>query len=231
MPIDDYGNKNLPLENLRLIELAKAQKVQKKKLEHERKRRFEISSRNTALKRTEKTTFPKLNVLLIMDRDANRSVTARRLTEWNLDVIEVSNFKSALLKLAEITVNVIVLEFSLEPEQGFTAAKILKSHDKIRNIPMVYCSHTDDDGTAKLIKSLGVDVYLNSPVTIENIIEAIEKVVKIPIEETSTENEEPTVEKAEQELSDNKTSQNDSNENSDNSNDTTESIDIENNGK
>lgn len=78
----------------------------------------------------------------------------------------------------EIVPDMIILDVMMPMLDGDKKAKLLKSDDLTRNIPILLLSSKNEEELARLTVESGADGYIRKPFTFRELVEKIEIVLK-----------------------------------------------------
>ena len=141
---------------------------------------LKIVEQNSLLKTD--TSFEKLTVLIVDDNATNRQILVKYLNLWNCKAEESSDPFEALDTLKEAATqgcdyDVILLDQQMPGLSGLELASRIKSNKLLMNNKIIMLSSiTDMLNKAELAKA-GIDFYLNKPVKIHQLHQAIAAVL------------------------------------------------------
>ncbi|MES2596784.1 MAG: hybrid sensor histidine kinase/response regulator [Verrucomicrobiota bacterium] len=102
-------------------------------------------------------------ILIVDDQEENLRVVRKVLTVMNYNVITASSAEEALLRLAERTPELILLDVMMPDVDGLTACRQIKSEPRWANIPVIFLSADDDKNViVQALEAGGVD-YVTKP--------------------------------------------------------------------
>jgi signal transduction histidine kinase len=102
-------------------------------------------------------------LLVVDDVGTNRDVLERRLRGQGYDVVLAENGRVALERLAERPIDLVLLDLMMPELDGFETLRRIKGDPRLRHVPVVMISASDDiDGVARSIE-LGAEDYLSKP--------------------------------------------------------------------
>lgn len=82
---------------------------------------------------------------------------------------------------------VLVLDINMPGVSGIEVLRAVKSNEKLRSIPVIVLTTTDDPGEVERCYELGCNLYITKPVSGEEFVEAIHRlglflqVVQVPL--------------------------------------------------
>jgi two-component system cell cycle response regulator len=102
--------------------------------------------------------------LLIIDDDADlRNLLMKRFRQIELEIDEASDVATAKSKLYEHTYDLIILDLVMYPESGYTLFELLKEDVKLKWIPLIVLSGSNDIEDKVKCLELGADDYVTKP--------------------------------------------------------------------
>jgi two-component system, cell cycle response regulator DivK len=114
-----------------------------------------------------------LKVLLVEDFDDTRLFMRLELEEQGFIVFEAENGQVAVDKAAREKPDVILMDLTLPLMDGFTATKLIRQNDALKNVPIIaITAHKEDDFRADA-KASGFDAYVTKPIDVNWLKELI----------------------------------------------------------
>lgn len=112
----------------------------------------------------------RLNILFIDDDEVERMKFSRVCNNTNFKptVIEAVNGEDALSKLENPTSDLIFLDLNMPKMNGIEFLKILKSDKRLKSIPTVILSSSDNYDDLKTCYELGIAGYILKPLRFED---------------------------------------------------------------
>jgi two-component system, cell cycle response regulator len=102
--------------------------------------------------------------LLIIDDDADlRSLLVKRFQQTQLHIDEAHDVAAAKKKLYENPYDLIILDLVMSPESGYTLFDMLRGDPKLKWIPLIVLSGSDDTEDKVKCLELGADDYVTKP--------------------------------------------------------------------
>jgi two-component system cell cycle response regulator len=102
--------------------------------------------------------------LLIIDDDADlRNLLIKRFQQTELEIDEASDVATAKSKLYENNYDLIILDLVMYPESGYTLFELLKEDVKLKWIPLIVLSGSNDIEDKVKCLELGADDYVTKP--------------------------------------------------------------------
>jgi two-component system, cell cycle response regulator DivK len=114
-----------------------------------------------------------LKVLLVEDVEDTRHFMRLELEEQGFIVFEAENGQIAVDTAAREKPDVILMDLTLPLMDGFTAAKLIRQNDALKNVPIIaITAHKEDDFRADA-KASGFDAYVTKPIDVNWLKELI----------------------------------------------------------
>jgi two-component system cell cycle response regulator DivK len=114
-----------------------------------------------------------LKVLLVEDFDDTRLFMRLELEEQGFIVFEAENGQVAVDTAAREKPDVILMDLTLPLMDGFTATKLIRQNDELKNVPIIaITAHKEDDFRADA-KASGFDAYVTKPIDVNWLKELI----------------------------------------------------------
>ena len=107
-----------------------------------------------------------LKVLLVEDVEDTRLFMRIELEEQGFIVLEAENGQVAVDTAAREKPDVILMDLTLPLMDGFTATKLIRQNDALKNVPIIaITAHKEDDFRADA-KASGIDAYVTKPIDV-----------------------------------------------------------------
>ena len=107
-----------------------------------------------------------LKVLLVEDVEDTRLFMRIELEEQGFIVLEAENGQVAVDTAAREKPDVILMDLTLPLMDGFTATKLIRQNDALKNVPIIaITAHKEDDFRADA-KASGFDAYVTKPIDV-----------------------------------------------------------------
>ena len=107
-----------------------------------------------------------LKVLLVEDFDDTRLFLRLELEERGFIVFEAENGQLAVEAASRENPDVILMDLTLPLMDGFTATKLIRQNDALKNVPIIaITAHKEDDFRADA-KASGFDAYVTKPIDV-----------------------------------------------------------------
>ena len=107
-----------------------------------------------------------LKVLLVEDVEDTRLFMRIELEEQGFIVLEAENGQVAVDTAAREKPDVILMDLTLPLMDGFTATKLIRQNDELKNVPIIaITAHKEDDFRADA-KASGFDAYVTKPIDV-----------------------------------------------------------------
>lgn len=119
----------------------------------------------------------KKRVLIVDDDPDALALMGNILTEDGMDVIKVSNATEAGLKAAQLTPDLILLDFLMPQINGFDVCKAIRENELTRTIPIMAVTCLTKEEEIERIFACGADEYLAKPFKVEELQEKVRELV------------------------------------------------------
>lgn len=119
----------------------------------------------------------KRRVMIVDDDEDARDLIESMLSGEGYELIKVSNATEVGLKAAQLTPDLILLDFLMPDINGFDVCKALRDNELTRSIPImaVTCLSKEDD--IERIFECGADEYLPKPFKVEQLQEKVQELI------------------------------------------------------
>jgi len=107
-----------------------------------------------------------LKVLLVEDVEDTRHFMRLELEEQGFIVFEAENGQVGVEIAAREKPDVILMDLTLPLMDGFTATKLIRQNDELKDVPIIaITAHKEDDFRADA-KASGFDAYVTKPIDV-----------------------------------------------------------------
>jgi DNA-binding response OmpR family regulator len=130
----------------------------------------------TQNERTIRLTTMKKRVLVIEDEPIIAEMISIILEIQGFKVISLSDTSRARKKLHNQEVDLVMLDLNLSGEDGESICAYIKSHDDLKDIPVVLVSANID--VDKIAEKCGANDFIKKPFDINHFIEKVEAYTK-----------------------------------------------------
>lgn len=119
----------------------------------------------------------KRRVMIVDDDPDARALMEEILTDEGYELIKVSNATEVGLKAAQLSPDLILLDFLMPELNGFDVCKALRANELTRSIPImaVTCLSKEDD--IERIFECGADEYLPKPFRVEQLQTKVQELI------------------------------------------------------
>ena len=114
-----------------------------------------------------------LTVLLVEDFEVTRLFMRLELEEQGFIVFEAENGEVAVEIAAREKPNVILMDLTLPLMDGFTATKLIRQNDELKNVPIIAVTAHQEDDFRSDAKASGFDAYVTKPIDVNWLKELI----------------------------------------------------------
>ncbi len=118
-------------------------------------------------------------ILLIEDDETMRKSMKRIFESDGHSVVAVSDGTELRQFLEGIILDLVVLDVGLPWINGFELAELMKSHQELKDIPLIFVSGHSQSDEVKRGFALGADDYIKKPFSIDEIRSAVNTLLKL----------------------------------------------------
>jgi two-component system, OmpR family, aerobic respiration control protein ArcA len=118
-------------------------------------------------------------ILVIEDDETMRSAMKRIFEADGLQVKTAADGTQLALVLDDNPIDLIILDIGLPWVNGLELAKLLKEHDDLKHIPLVFVSGKTSEFDVKRGFEAGADDYIKKPFDIDKIKKTIHTLLKL----------------------------------------------------
>jgi len=116
--------------------------------------------------------------IMIVDDDPDAlALMEKILNDEGFELVKVSNATEVGLKAAQLTPDLILLDFLMPEINGFEVCKALRDNEMTRSIPIMAVTCLTKERDIERIFSCGADEYLAKPFKIEQLIEKVRELI------------------------------------------------------
>jgi CheY-like chemotaxis protein len=113
-------------------------------------------------------------VVIVEDNDMNRDMLSRRLVRRGYEVLLASDGEQGVALARRSRPQLILLDMSLPVMDGWTAARLLKSDQATREIPVIALTAHALPADRQKALDAGCDEYETKPVDLNRLLEKME---------------------------------------------------------
>ena len=110
------------------------------------------------------------HVLLVEDEPAQREVLAYNLESEGYAVSRAENGEEAMLQVAEITPDLVILDWMMPLMSGIEVCRQLKTREETRNIPIIMLSARSEEVDTVRGLETGADDYVVKPYSLRELM-------------------------------------------------------------
>jgi CheY-like chemotaxis protein len=114
-----------------------------------------------------------LTVLLVEDFEDTRLFMRLELEEQGFIVFEAENGEVAVETAIREKPNVILMDLTLPLMDGFTATKLIRQNDELKNVPIIAVTAHQEDDFRSDARASGFDAYVTKPIDVTWLKELI----------------------------------------------------------
>lgn len=119
------------------------------------------------------------NILLIEDDETMRVAMKRIFESDGHHVIAAADGTELTQLLDNIIIDLIILDVGLPWINGFELAELMKSHEDLKNIPLIFVSGRGQSEDVKKGFELGADDYIKKPFHVDDIRTAVNALLEL----------------------------------------------------
>lgn len=116
--------------------------------------------------------------VMVVDDDPDAlSLMENILTDEGFDLIKVSNATEVGLKAAQLSPDLILLDFLMPEINGFEVCKALRANELTRSTPIMAVTCLSKENDIERIFACGADEYLPKPFRVEQLLEKVRELI------------------------------------------------------
>ncbi len=116
--------------------------------------------------------------IMIVDDDPDAlAMMENILTNEGYELIKVSNATEVGLKAAQLSPDLILLDFLMPELDGFTVCKVLRNNELTQNTPIMAVTCLTKEEDIERIFACGADEYLSKPFKTEQLLEKVRTLI------------------------------------------------------
>jgi excisionase family DNA binding protein len=116
-------------------------------------------------------------VMVVDDEQDALDLIERVLSEENVDIVKVSNATEVGLKVAQLTPDLILLDFLMPEVNGFEVCKALRANEQTKDIPIMAVTCLTKEEDIERIFDVGADEYLAKPFKVDDLLEKVRELL------------------------------------------------------
>lgn len=117
-------------------------------------------------------------VMVVDDSKTMRTLIGLILRKKNYSVLEASDGLDAIDKLSENKVDLIIVDLNMPNMDGLEFVKTIRGNFYTMDTPIIMLTTTKDETIRRKAISLGVNVFLNKPVSPEILLYKVESLIE-----------------------------------------------------
>lgn len=119
----------------------------------------------------------KKRIMLVDDDPDALALMERILTDEGFELIKVSNATEVGLKAAQLTPDLILLDFLMPQINGFEVCKALRENELTRSMPIMAVTCLTKEKDIERIFACGADEYLAKPFKVEDLLTKVRELM------------------------------------------------------
>lgn len=120
-----------------------------------------------------------LGILVIEDDETLRAALKRIFEGEGYKVIAAADGTQLSAVLDDNPIDLIILDIGLPWINGFELAQLMKSHEDLKNIPLIFVSGRTSEADVKQGFAVGADDYIKKPFDIEKIKKTVHTLMQL----------------------------------------------------
>ena len=120
---------------------------------------------------------PAKKKLLIADDESTIRLMVRRIFEREYVVLEAKSGKEAVELALHHIPDIILMDVMMPETDGLTALNTIRNNKRGSSIPVIMFTGAGYELNEALAKSLGAKAYLRKPVTPQELLDAVSKII------------------------------------------------------
>lgn len=119
----------------------------------------------------------KKRVMIVDDDPDALALVEKILTDEGFELVKVSNATEVGLKAAQLTPDLILLDFLMPEINGFEVCKALRDNEMTRSIPIMAVTCLTKERDIERIFSCGADEYLAKPFKVDQLLDKVRDLI------------------------------------------------------
>jgi len=119
------------------------------------------------------------HLLVVDDDESTRNVLKRLFKKQGYEVLLASDASELVSILESQTIELILLDINLPWVNGFELCKLLKEHDDLKKVPVIFISGRKSEIDKKHAFKLGAHDYITKPFNIQEVTETVRTLVNL----------------------------------------------------
>ncbi|HNT86861.1 MAG TPA: response regulator [Candidatus Hydrogenedentes bacterium] len=116
--------------------------------------------------------------IMIVDDDPDAlALMEKILNDEGFELVKVSNATEVGLKAAQLTPDLILLDFLMPEINGFEVCKALRDNDMTRSIPIMAVTCLTKERDIERIFACGADEYLAKPFKVDQLLDKVKELI------------------------------------------------------
>jgi DNA-binding response OmpR family regulator len=119
----------------------------------------------------------KKQVMIVDDDPDALALMEKILSDEGFELVKVSNATEVGLKAAQLTPDLILLDFLMPEINGFEVCKALRDNELTRSIPIMAVTCLTKEQDIERIFDCGADEYLAKPFRVDQLLEKVRELI------------------------------------------------------
>ena len=121
-----------------------------------------------------------MKILIVEENEIDASIINLIMRKYNYETIRVRTDKQALEYFkSNLDIRLVITDISLPEIDGLDLLAKIKDDPKLRKIPVIVYTSTDDPITMKSAATIGCDEYIVKPVHADELMKKVHKALGI----------------------------------------------------
>ncbi len=118
-------------------------------------------------------------VMVVDDSITVRKVTERLLKRHNMKCVTAKDGVDALAVLEDVIPDVMLLDIEMPRMDGYELATHIRNSERYRDLPIIMITSRSGDKHRQRAMEIGVNIYMGKPYTEADLLESIQKMLKL----------------------------------------------------
>ena len=121
------------------------------------------------------------SILVVDDNKIYRSAVCQLLKQLGFSVYETNNGVDGKRLICEHQIDLAMMDLVLPQLDGFALCRWIKRSEECAKIPVIVCSHKNQETDKYWSFKQGADYFISKPMNAQQIIQALERLLHIKV--------------------------------------------------